>query len=43
MINVKLEPETENIVWWCPVCHDNGKISNWKGSMWDLRGAGEIH
>ena len=43
MINVNLEPETENIVWWCPVCHDNGKISNWKGSMWDLRKAGEIH
>jgi len=43
MINVNLDPETENIVCWCPVCHDNGKISNWKGSMWDLRDAGEIH
>jgi len=43
MINVNLDPETENIVWWCPVCHDNGKISNWKGSMWDFRKADEVH
>jgi hypothetical protein len=39
MINVNLDPETANIVWWCPVCHDNGKIRNWKGSMWDPHGS----
>jgi hypothetical protein len=33
------------------VCHalrggtgaDRGSINNWQGSMWDLRGAGEVH
>ena len=25
------------IVWTCPACHTEGRISNWKGSLWDLR------
>lgn len=25
------------IVWVCPVCHTEGRISNWQGSLWDLR------
>lgn len=42
MIEVDLDPETENIAWWCPVCDDNGYISNWKGTMWDLSKADEV-
>jgi len=24
------------IVWACPACRTEGRISNWKGSLWDL-------
>jgi hypothetical protein len=29
-------PETDDILWMCPKCHDRGFISNWRGTMWDL-------
>lgn len=32
----KLVPESEDIVWHCPVCNDKGVISNWQGTLWDL-------
>ena len=25
------------VVWTCPNCHIEGRISNWQGSLWDLR------
>lgn len=25
------------IVWTCSVCRTEGRISNWQGSLWDLR------
>ena len=25
------------IVWVCPLCGTEGRISNWQGSLWDLR------
>ena len=24
------------IVWFCPVCHTEGQISNWEHTFWDL-------
>lgn len=38
-IEADLDPETEDIVWWCPVCGDKGYIRNWKGTLWDCRDA----
>lgn len=43
IIEADFDPEDERIVWWCPVCEDNGFISNWKGSMWDLSDANVFH
>ena len=43
LIEADFNPDDERIVWWCTACDDNGYISNWKGSMWDLSEAGEIH
>jgi hypothetical protein len=40
MVEVDLDPETEDVVWWCPVCGDNGYIQNWKGTGWDLSDSG---
>jgi len=31
-----LDPETDDVVWICPVCQDKGIISNWKGTIWDM-------
>jgi hypothetical protein len=25
------------ITWVCPACRTDGRISNWQGSLWDLR------
>jgi hypothetical protein len=27
--------EDDRIVWWCPVCGENGYISHWQGTLWD--------
>jgi hypothetical protein len=44
IIKADLDPETEDVDWWCPVCGDNGYIRNWKGTAWDMSGAGrETH
>jgi cytochrome c2 len=24
------------VVWACPSCHIEGRVSNWRGSLWDL-------
>jgi hypothetical protein len=29
--------QDDAIVWTCPACRTEGRISNWKGSLWDLR------
>jgi hypothetical protein len=48
VIETDSDPDTDAIVWWCPVCGDNGTISDWQGSRWDrtasrtTSGSGEI-
>jgi hypothetical protein len=37
-----VDPETDDIVWMCPRCHDNGIISNWRNTMWDMSGFDEV-
>ena len=27
--------EDDTILWHCPVCHDNGVIRGWQGTLWD--------
>ena len=34
-------PESNAIYWECLVCGDNGLISNWENTIWDLREADE--
>ena len=29
--------QDDAIVWFCPRCRSEGRISNWQGSLWDLR------
>jgi len=35
VIGTDIDPDSDAIVWWCPVCGDKGTISNWQGSRWD--------
>jgi hypothetical protein len=35
-IETDMNFETDDIVWWCPVCGDSGYIRNWEETMWDL-------
>ena len=34
-IETDVDSETNTIVWWCPVCGENGYIRNWQGTLWD--------
>lgn len=36
-----IDPQSNAIHWACLVCGDNGLISNWENTMWDLREARE--
>lgn len=38
-----IDPETGEICWQCPICEDNGFISNWEGTMWDLANEATYH
>jgi hypothetical protein len=33
----------ERITWQCPRCGDNGVISNWQSTAWDLRRVQPVH
>ena len=35
MIESELHPNGNQLRWWCPICGDNGLISNWEGTRWD--------
>jgi hypothetical protein len=35
VIGTDINPDTNAIMWWCPVCGDKGTITNWQGSSWD--------
>jgi hypothetical protein len=34
-IETDIDPDTDQVLWWCPVCGDEGSISNWQGYLWD--------
>ena len=36
-----VDPESKEICWCCVTCGDNGFISNWENTMWDLSKADE--
>ena len=34
VIESEIIPPGDMLRWWCPVCADNGQISNWEGTRW---------
>jgi len=37
-----LDPETDDVVWICPICQDKGLIRNWRGTIWDMSDSGNV-
>jgi hypothetical protein len=37
LIKTAIRSDTEEIHWYCPVCENEGVISNWQGTKWDNR------
>jgi len=35
VLRSELNPHGNELRWWCPVCGDNGRISNWVGTRWE--------
>lgn len=35
-ITAGVDPETDEIFWKCLKCGDHGRISNWRGTIWDM-------
>jgi len=38
VIEAELHPNGNQLHWWCPICADNGHISNWEGTRWGPSG-----
>ena len=34
-ICASLEDNGRSILWFCPLCGDNGRIRGWEGTLWD--------
>jgi hypothetical protein len=41
-LDVGFNEDFSEIIWFCPVCGDNGIIRGWQGSFWDNSDAPEI-
>ncbi len=39
-IRARLDTASRTILWFCPVCGDNGEIRGWQRTLWDLSDAG---
>lgn len=36
-ITAAIDAGSGNVAWLCPICGDDGVISNWRGTAWDRR------
>jgi hypothetical protein len=41
-LTVYFDVDTFDVLWFCPVCDDNGRISGWEGTFWDNSDMGEV-
>ena len=37
-----IEPDSDDIFWICPKCQDRGRISNWRGTIYDMSDIGDV-
>jgi hypothetical protein len=41
LLTLFFDTENFDVLWFCPVCNDNGRISGWEGTFWDNSEMGE--
>jgi hypothetical protein len=35
LLTIFFDVDTFDVLWFCPTCEDNGRISGWEGTFWD--------
>jgi len=35
LLTLFFDVDTFDVLWFCPTCDDNGRISGWEGTFWD--------
>ena len=35
LLTIFFDVDNFDVLWFCPVCDDNGRISGWEGTFWD--------
>lgn len=42
LLTLYFDVDTFDVLWFCPACDDNGRISGWEGTFWDNSDAGRV-
>jgi hypothetical protein len=35
LLTIFFDVDTNDVLWFCPACDDQGRISGWEGTFWD--------
>jgi len=35
LLTIFFDVDTNDVLWFCPACNDEGRISGWEGTFWD--------
>ena len=42
LLTIFFDVDNFDVLWFCPGCDDNGRISGWEGTFWDNSDVGEM-
>jgi hypothetical protein len=42
LLTLFFDVDNFDVLWFCPACEDNGRISGWEGTFWDNSDVGEV-
>jgi hypothetical protein len=42
LLTVFFDVDNHDVLWFCPVCDDQGRISGWEGTFWDNSNLTEV-
>jgi hypothetical protein len=42
LLTLFFDVDTFDVLWFCPICDDNGRISGWDGTFWDNGDVGDV-
>jgi len=35
LLTIFFDTDNNDVLWFCPRCHDEGRIAGWEGTFWD--------